>query len=164
MIFHVVDTNVAIVANVQSPQAGPECVVACVDVLQYIYDAGVVVIDDGMRIIREYMDNLSLSGQPGPGDAFMKWVWHNQANDDRCERVHLTEDGSREFEEFPDDPRLECFDKSDRKFVAVALTSRNHPEILNAVDSDWWDYREAFAGCGIKVKFLCPSQFTNHKE
>ena len=158
MIFNVVDTNVPIVANGQSEQACPRCVNACIDALQVIIDEGVVVIDDARRILKEYMNNLSLSGQPGTGDAFMKWVFDNQANVERCERVQITEDETRGFDEFPDDPRLRNFDRSDRKFVAVALTSRNNPEVLNAVDSDWWDARKALADCGLKIRFVYPDQ------
>lgn len=64
-----------------------------------------------------------------------------------------------DFEEFPGDEELADFDRQDRKFVAVALTSVNDPTILNAVDSDWWDHLEALNNNGVKVEFLCPEQF-----
>jgi hypothetical protein len=41
----------------------------------------------------------------------------------------------------------------------VALGSKSHPEVLNAVDQDWWDYRTPLANCGVRIKFLCPGQF-----
>jgi hypothetical protein len=116
-----------------------------------------------MFILKEYMNNLSLSGQPGPGDAFLKWVWQHQSNEIRCARVHITEDASREFLEFPEAESLRQFDRSDRKFVAVALTSAHRPEILNAVDSDWWHHRHALKACGIHIQFLCPKQFAEKK-
>jgi len=164
MIFNVVDTNVPIVANGKSEQACSRCVNACIDALQDIYDTGGVVLDDRWRIISEYQNKLSSSGQPGPGDAFMKWVLNHKANVERCECVQITEHETRGFEEFPDDPRLCDFDKSDRKFVAVALASRNRPEILNAVDSDWWDARKALTDCGLKIRFVYPDQFSGRGE
>ncbi|HOX39973.1 MAG TPA: hypothetical protein PL033_18475 [Candidatus Brocadiia bacterium] len=132
--------------------------------MRIIIKSGGVVIDDEMRILEEYKNNLSMSGQPGPGDAFMKWVWDNQANPRRCEQVRITEDAAKGFAEFPDDQRLADFDRSDRKFVAVALASRNRPEILNAVDSDWWNCRVALEECGVIIRFLCPNQFGDRAE
>lgn len=153
----VVDTNVAVVANGRSEQASPGCVLTCVESLESIKNDGIVVLDDGMRILHEYMKNLNMSGQPGVGDAFMKWVWSIQAVDDRCERVtiHQRPEDDQDFEEFPRDPDLATFDRSDRKFVAVALASQRTPTILNAVDPDWWSHHRALHKNGVRVKFLC---------
>lgn len=154
----VVDTNVAVVASRRAPQAGPACVLACVDALEQVKREGRIVLDDQSRILDEYMKNLSLSGQPGHGDAFFKWVWQNQGNVERCERVaiHLRGNAGEDYLEFPSDFSLRSFHSDDRKFVAVALGSKSNPEILNAVDPDWWDYRTALEQCGVRIKFLCP--------
>jgi hypothetical protein len=150
MSAFVVDTN-------GRSDASPACVNACVDALSAVLTNGTIVLDDGMRILREYMDNLSLSGEPGVGDAFMKWVWNVQADEDRCERVHLTSRGEEyDFSEFPDDPALATFDRSDRKFAAVALASALEPVILNAVDSDWAKCYLALERNGLTIHFLCP--------
>ena len=160
MNAYVVDTNVPVVANGRAEQAGPRCVLACVAALVEVHDSGVTVLDAGMRVLREYMDNLSLSGQPGVGDFFMKWVWENQAVPNRCERVTITPrpDDSDDFEEFPRDPDLAAFDRSDRKFVALALASPLRPTVLNAVDSDWWHYGPALARHRVVVNNLYPDQ------
>ena len=63
---------------------------------------------------------------------------------------------ARGFEEFPGAPSLAGFDMDDRKFVAVALASGTGPEILNASDTDWWDFREPLERHGVRVNFLCP--------
>ena len=158
MSAFVVDTNVPIVANGNSSHANPDCVIACIDALSRIHDGGVIVLDGGMRILREYSQHLSPSGQPGPGDFFMKWVWSVQADERRCEQVHLTPrgPGSEDFVEFPDDPDLARFDPSDRKFVAAALASARTPEVLNAVDSDWADHHDALKRNRVNIRFLCP--------
>lgn len=160
MTAYIVDTNVPIVANENSQQASPECVTACIEMLETVVE-NTTSIDDGMLVLTEYMNNLSLAGQPGAGDFFMKWIHENQAVNDRVERVSITPTNtdSPSFEEFPDDPDLANFDLSDRKFVAVARESELDPVVLNAVDSDWWDDRIALKNNGVQVQFLCPEQF-----
>jgi len=121
-----------------------------------------IALDDEMHILQEYSNNLSISGQPGPGDFFMQWVWDNQANPQHCEKVHITpkDEGGEDYEEFPQDPELGGFDRSDRKFVAVARASAYAPRILNATDTDWWHYRAILARHGVVVEFLCPGLMT----
>jgi len=158
MSAFVVDTNVPVVANGRSEHADPDCVIACINALGAVIANGIIVLDDAMQILHEYMSNLSLSGQPGAGDAFMKWVWSVQADVDRCEQVLLTScsPDSDNFHEFPDDADLADFDRSDRKFVAVALASRQKPVVLNAVDSDWAQSHVALERHGVTIDFLCP--------
>ena len=65
-----------------------------------------------------------------------------------------------DYNEFPADSHLQSFDPSDRKYVAVALTSQKRTEILNAVDPDWWQHREALKRKGVSVCFLCPQHMS----
>jgi hypothetical protein len=155
MSAFVVDVNVPIVANGRGTHADLDCQNASINALLGIVQAGILVLDDQMQILEEYRRYLNPSGQPGVGDAFMQWVWENQAVAARCEQVSLTV-GTSGFKEFPTDPRLNRFDLADRIFVAVAKASINDPEILNAVDPDWWEHRDALAQNGIRVNFLCP--------
>jgi len=159
----VVDVNVAIVANGRALQADDKCRMACLEALKTIIYHGMIVLDDGMRILKEYMDNLSMSGEPGVGDIFMKWVWENQAFAERCEQVPLVckENDPENFMIFPEDPDLRAFDRSDRKYAAVALASSKNPLLLNAVDTDWWHHREAFERNGVRFNFLCPQHMHN---
>ena len=153
----VVDTNVPMVANGAANHATPDCVLRCVDRLEIVKKKEKVLLDDGMHILHEYMDNLSMSGQPGFGDMFMKWVWNNQANSKRCQIIPITTlDEKPYFREFPNDNELEGFDPSDRKFVAVAKESGLDPPIINAADTDWWEYREPLEKNGVRIEFLCP--------
>lgn len=153
----VMDTNVAVVANGKTEQAGPKCVSTCIDTLRQI-QAGrlLLLLDNGNEIIQEYQGNLHPSGKPGSGDAFFKWLWRNQFNDEYCRQISVTPHDERGFEEFPDDPDLASFDRDDRKFVAVALASKSDPRVLNASDTDWRDYREPLRRHGVEVEFLCP--------
>lgn len=158
----VIDTNVLHVANQQSPQAGMACVLACVARLERVRDKERTVLDELGLILQEYIDQrFNFSGQPGVGDAFFQFLHQNQANPEVCIRVaiHPRNCGSTDFEEFPTDSALEDFDPSDRKFVAVALACDQHPQILNAVDSDWWKHKTPLENHGLQVEFICPGQF-----
>ena len=152
----VVDTNVPIVANGNSPQAGEDLVEMCIDALLTITKEGGLVIDSDGRIFEEYRWNLSLSGQPGTGDLFMKWVHDHQWQPEFCERRDITclDEVEQKFAEFPDAAGLEDFDRSDRKFVAVANAGDEKRPILEAVDFKWWGWREALTAVGIQVVFL----------
>jgi hypothetical protein len=165
MSFFVVDTNVPVVANGRSEQAGPDCVIACINALTEIRERGIVILDDSMLIIQEYMHHLSMSGQPGAGDFFMEWIWNVQADERHCKQVHITpcENDPTNFVEFPNDARLLKFHTHDRKFVAVALSSRCAPDILNAVDSDWADHFVSLIEAGLQINFLCPQHVCPRK-
>lgn len=157
----IVDTNVPIVANAnRSPQASPTCIVACIQKLQKVQTEQILVLDDDWHILREYMGKLRSEGQPGVGDAFLKWVLTNRTNPKRCLLIPITEQedehGNVEFDSFPNDQQLNGFDHSDRKFVAVALADADHPPILNAVDTDWRDYLSVLEKYGVRIEFLCP--------
>ena len=152
----VIDTNVAIVANGKAEQAGPQCMLTCIQSLRETIDTHCLLLDDMNLIINEYRRHLHPSGQPGVGDYFFKWLFENQANPMHCRKVGLTPLEDREFEEFPNDTRLLSFDRSDRKFVAVALASQSNPKIVNASDTDWWHHRQVLKVHNVDIEFICP--------
>ena len=61
-----------------------------------------------------------------------------------------------EAKRVPLTPDLDAFHRDDRKYVAVALVSQNHPTVVNAVDTDWWEHREVLKRNGVHLRFLCP--------
>jgi len=155
----VVDTNVPVVANGGSVQASKTCVLSCIAELIALQKGGRLVIDNDWRILKEYIANLRSQGQPGPGDAFLKWVLTNSTKPRYCEQVQITPTADqRGFREFPLDRSLSTFDPEDRKFVAVSVAHPGHPPILQAVDASWWPYRDALAANGVTVQFLCPDE------
>lgn len=155
----IIDTNVPVVANGKSPQASPECILNCVKQLNKVKQSGKFVLDDNWLILQEYKNNLRSTGQPGVGDAFLKWVLTNYTNPLRCEMVRITPENSDQtnFMEFPSDPALIGFDKDDRKFIAVALAHPDKPPILQAVDVQWWQMQVALNQAGVQIEFLCQS-------
>jgi hypothetical protein len=158
MTHWLVDTNVARVANWPNDptHASADCVRECVRRIQEVTSGGGLLLDEAWLIIREYMQQLRSSGQPGVGDAFLRTVLTRYADPSWCTLVTITPDSERGFKEFPDDPELVRFDRSDRKFVAVALAGPQPSTVLNAVDSDWWEHRDLLARNGVRIEFICP--------
>ena len=153
------DTNVPKNANLAiEPDDIPDeltaCVLACVEVVEHVVKKGGLVVDSGEEIFDEYRNNLSMSGQPGVGDRFMKWVHDNQWNVQKVDRINITKIGES-YDEFPAHAGLTAFDNSDRKFVAVANAHFAKPPILQATDSKWWGWKDALEKVGITVQFLC---------
>ena len=155
----VVDTNVPITANRASkpltiPQELNACVLSCIDEIERVVKHGGLVLDDSGEIFEEYLNNLSLRGQPGAGDAFVVWVYNNQWNPEKVDRISITRE-NESYREFPNNPSLVGFDISDRKFIAVANAHPDKPLVLQATDIAWWEYKNTLAHCGISVCFIC---------
>lgn len=162
----VVDTNVAITANGKANQANTQCVSKCLHELVTIRNAKQVLLDDKGLILQEYLKQKPHGFPQGAGDAFLVWVYDNQANSAHVRIVPVTplNGGSMGFAEFPNDSELFSFDQDDRKFVAVALASKTPTTILNATDTDWWIHRKALSKNGVQLKFLCRQLMTDEDE
>ncbi len=158
----VVDTNVILVAKGMACQASQACVQTCIERLDRIVKGPErVVIDDNWEILGEYSDyeaDSTTAARTGWG--FLEWLMRNHENPKQCVKVHITPsvDGTG-FEEFPTDPALSEFDPGDKKFIAVAVVYENEHRqkvpILQAVDSNWYGFREAFARNGLIIDFIC---------
>lgn len=162
----VVDTNVLVAANKKHGESYI-CATSCARALLAIKKIGVIVIDDADFILAEYRRNCSMSGQPGVGDSFIRWIHDNLGKRDLTETVAITpkgEGGADGYDEFPEHNGLRTFDPSDRKFVAVANAHEAKPPILQALDSKWWGWKDALLACGITVEFLCPDEIRETYE
>lgn len=154
-----VDTNVPVNANLATnpepySDVPDECVLACIEAIEHIIKKRGLVIDEGNEIFDEYRQQLSMKGQPGVGDRFMKWVHDNRWGLPDTDRVTITKNGES-YDQFPDHNGLNDFDNSDRKFIAVANTHPAKPPVLQATDSKWWGWKDALKEVGITVQFLC---------
>jgi hypothetical protein len=155
-----VDTNVPKTANLAT-QPDPDsdvseaCVLACIEAIEHVIKKRGLIVDAGDEIFNEYRQQLSMRGQPGVGDRFMKWVHDHRWSLPASQRVSITKKGDS-YDEFPLHAGLDHFDQSDRKFVAVANAHPDKPSILQATDSKWWGWKDALAEVGIAVHFICP--------
>lgn len=152
----VIDTNVLLVANGDHVDVSEDCVSECVRRLQAMQAGGVAVIDDGFRIIGEYLNKNRPDAQKGAGHVYLKWLLQNLANARRVEAVPITVLAPDHFAEFPDSTLEPQFDPPDRKFAAVAYAHPGKPPIWQAADSKWLDWWPALGAKGIRVDFLCP--------
>ncbi len=158
----VVDTNVPKTANLalqweldRDSDVPYACVLACVKAVEHVIKKRCLIIDARDEICSEYRRQLAIKGQPGVGDAFMKWVYDHRGSLPAGQQVAITKNGDS-YDEFPEHDDLNNFDISDRKFVAVANAHPEKPPILQATDSKWWGWKDALAEVGITVQFLCP--------
>lgn len=152
----VIDTNVLLVANGQHADMSAAGVSECVRRLQTMQAGGTVVIDDGYRIVGEYLHKSRPNAQKGAGDVFLKWLLQNTSNSGRVDSVSLTELAPNHYAEFPDPALAPQFDAPDRKFAAVAHAHPDKPPVWQAADSKWLDWWPALAAKGVRVDFLCP--------
>lgn len=155
----VVDTNVAKTANLATQpdsisNVPDECVLFCIEAIEHVIQKKGLVLDVGDEIFDEYRRQLSMSGQPGMGDSFMKWVHDYRWSLPDHQRVTIKKN-AESYNEFPVHDDLNKFDNSDRKFVAVSNAHPDKPVILQATDSKWWGWKDALSECGITVQFIC---------
>ncbi len=163
MAAYIIDTNVCITANNKETgyRVDKRCILRCIEKLRECVDflkndTGAIFIDAGIEIINEYKEHLSFSGQPGAGDMFFKELYNNIGRP-ACKKVEITKEDEWGYAEFPHCQELKSFDKSDRKFVAVAVAADKEPFILNATDSDWKHFGVELENHGIKIEQLCPN-------
>lgn len=152
----VVDTNVLVAAEELCDSAKESCIKNCILRLKDLRASGLVLIDGAGLIMDEYRRNLEHAGQPRTGWAFYKWLCSHEGARARHVTITPVSGPDEDFVEFPHTPALEGFDRSDRKFVAVAIASSLNPPIANATDSDWANYHRALSDVGVTVQFLCP--------
>ena len=162
----IVDTNVIITANNEAEHASPDCVERCQKRIKQILDEQeTALVDDGWRILNEYMRYVDVETRKGIGDLFVKTLLQNLMRRPAiCTTVRITPlDGSdTDFAEFPTIESLNDFDVADRKFIAVAIAyERDYHQkatILQALDRKWEPFRKAFEQEGVQIDFLCPSE------
>ncbi|MDE0009954.1 MAG: hypothetical protein OXU36_02340 [Candidatus Poribacteria bacterium] len=158
----IVDTNVIVIANDTDDDDRRDCRDLCQDRLQQIWDQReTVILDNGWRILGEYEDNTNPNSRKGIGDLFVKRLLQNLGNPNICTMMPITPSvrNGADFEEFPSDDALSGFDPDDRKFIAVAVAYENvHQQkaiLLQAVDSQWYGFREALVENGLEIEFVC---------
>ena len=152
MTVCVVDTNVVIAANGRYTHADPLCRLTCSERLARLVKTGVVAIDESGLILEEYRGYCNFSGGPSVDDAFFRHIFNSPYQGNRVLRTRVTpiDDDKGGFEELPENR----FDRSDRKFLAVAVASSG--VVVNATDSDWHEHGALMDELNVEVEQLCP--------
>ena len=115
-------------------------------------EEGTVAIDNNDAILEEYIKTIKPTGGQKAGDRFVIHVINHQYGEKRVQRTAVTpiDDDRRGYEELPKNK----FDRSDRKFLAVAVVA--NAVLLNATDSDWHEHEELMHELEVEVGQLCP--------
>lgn len=154
-----IDTGVILTADGKQSDVGSAGLQACVRKLQHVCLEGGLVLDSGDRIFKEYLNKTRPWNPQTVGEQFVKWVNDHRMRPTRCDRIDITpkDEDPEDFDEFPDDERLNTFERADRKFVAVAHAHPAKPAISVAIDTDYYRplHRTAFADQGITIDYLC---------
>ena len=113
---------------------------------------GTVGIDNGDEILEEYIRTVKPASGQKVGDRFVIHVINQQYGENRVQRTVVTpiDDDRRGYEELPENE----FDRSDRKFLAVAVAAS--AVVLNAMDSDWHEHADLMDELEVEVEQLCP--------
>lgn len=103
-MLKVVDENVIVVANdltrlslgleIRCADATEECRISCVEALEGIIGRGEIVLDDGSEFLEKYKSHATFAGQPGIGDAFLRFVYERGYDTKWVTRVRIRADGS----------------------------------------------------------------------
>ena len=154
----IVEVNVGIAANGRDTHVSLACQKVCVEMLLTLCERGGFAMDEDGLVFDEYNSGyFHFDGEPGVGDLFFKWVNDVQWDESLCRRESITPHASRTFAEFPSDPALAKFDRSDRKYAALARKCGRAAAVFNAADSDWKHHEEALNRHGVRVVNLCPA-------
>ena len=123
-------------------------------------EVGTIVVDNKDAILKEYVGTITRTGgQEKVGDRFVVHVINHQYGRNRVQRIPVTpiDDDRRGYEELP----VNEFDRSDRKFLAVAVVA--NAVVLNATDSDWHEHEDLMDKLEVEVEQLCPQHAFKHR-
>ncbi len=163
----IIDTNIPLTAAGRN-QASEECVETCSRLLQSVF-AGetVVAIDDDGHALQEYQNIGKPKRLEDLAERFLVYIYDNQYNSKRFQRVHLRMDKQGGFVDYPDpgdewtsqEPRCKTFDPDDKKWVALALRFKRETgvdaPIVNAADKCWLAFEPHLESAGVKLEVLC---------
>jgi hypothetical protein len=162
MSAFVIDENVLIVAEKQAPDkdTNDACIQNCIEALRKVRNEILVLDSDGL-IFAKYRKHFEPIRRNGQGTEFLIWLMQNQFYSERCERVKVTP-LEPSFAEVPlelrnpDPVTNKIFDLDDHIWLAAAKASINNPTILNATDTDWYEWLPELEQHDCKIEFLCP--------
>lgn len=156
MNYYVIDANVMLTAGkrlADIPDELLECWRGCIDFIRnIIHEKAKIVVDDAWEVLKEYDNTRTIIGYPNASGNFYQYVMTNQMQ--HLSFIHLNKTGEYEYEKYPDDQNLKSFDRSDKKYIALAYNHDNKPPIIEATDSKWWGIKKNLEAQGIGLQFV----------
>lgn len=110
-----------------------------------------LVLDMDWEIANEYRRNIK---DEGMGQQFLIWLNTYMARMDVTEDMIKLERQGDEYVAFPKTEELKDFDLADRKFIALALSHKEKPPIIQAADGKWLAFKDVLKNYGINIEFL----------
>lgn len=153
----IIDTNVPLKAANLHPvdEIDHKCSKACLSFIKDLMESeDIIVLDKGREILKEYQKKIDTNVEDNVASLFLSWIFRNLLSE-KVVQYQITKIGNNNYAEFPTSPKLQKFDPSDRKFVALAKAAHETPYIYNGSDTDWWVYKEVLEENGIHIVFLC---------
>ena len=155
MSDHIVDTNVLCAASTSDPGSRHNDTTHIPDdqlqrvldwLMEFREDNGrLLVLDFDWRLLNEYKGQL---GEDPVNNIGMRVIYEKMST---CRWVDIPVDADGR-ERLP--PPLDtAYDyRGDRKIIALALADQPNSTIINACDTDWYDWEETLAANGIVVE------------
>lgn len=145
MATYVVDTSVFLTAQGDANQMSPDCQNTALIFIRDLSRNHNLCLDQTQKIVREYRNKI-------PRLSFIDELINRMLSRNRIDFVPI------EFDLAGDallPNTCEVTDRSDRKFVAVALAHPAQPPIFNASDTDWLENEKELNACQVKITHLC---------
>lgn len=158
----IIDTNVFLGAIPEQSQLDTkqrQCIEKCIAVVVMISKGHIkkIIADINettgqSEIMSEYFHNLQQHNVQGFAGKILKLL-----NDRNIIQYRPIASHPRyEYVEFPQDERLNNFDPSDKKFIAVSLAASPHYPIIQSMDGKWWRWSNALKDYGVEILFTNP--------
>ena len=157
MKYVIIDTNVPLKAANIHPEDDVDrrCSQVCLSFIKSLMNSDdIVVLDAGGDVLKEYRKKINTKPDDNVASQFLVWIYRGMLTG-QVKLHEITKIGNNIYAEFPSSPDLIRFDRSDRKFVALAIAHPKHPSIYNGSDTDWWDFKDALEREGVHIVFLC---------
>jgi hypothetical protein len=167
---HIIDTNVLLVASAHDPGSPfKDSDHVPVKHRQGVFEwlasfrrdnTRQVVLDQNFTIYNEYRNKMS-------DQDFGLQVMKTKMELFLLRQVNIDYDSDGKGA-LPRDLKQVVYDEDDRKMVAVALADHGRSTIVNACESDWYDWEEALNQAGVVIEHLiddwCRSKWNDKRK
>lgn len=149
----VIDTNVLMIADRRGSDITQLCVDSAIECVASLSDGNVICLDEDDAILDEYAANIKEIRPYSLVAKLLIDLRQQRYSASNIHRAPLPKNHAGEYKDCPQSLIDANFDRSDRKFVALAKVTQ--ATVCNAVDTDWFDHADLLCREGIQVNNLC---------